>query len=146
LAKWRGAYVIGTASARHHDFLRGLGVDELVDYTTTRFEDAVHDVDMVLDPMSGETRARSWQVLRKGGILVSILSGIDPALAAAYGVRSGYLLVRPDQAQLTEIARLVDAGYLHPEIDAVFPLADAVAAHARGEQGRTRGKIVLQVV
>ena len=146
LAKWRGAYVIGTASARHHEFLRDLGVDEVIDYTTTRFEDVVHEVDMVLDPISGETRARSWQVLKKGGILVSILSGIDPATAADYGVRSGYLLVRPDKAQLHELARLADGGHLRPAIDAVFPLHEAAQAHARGEQWHTGGKIVLQVV
>lgn len=146
LAKWRGAYVIGTASAHHREFLRELGVDEVVDYTTTRFEDVVQEVDMVLDPMSGETRARSWQVLRKGGILVSILSGIDPATAAAHGVRWGYLLVRPDKSQLDELARLADAGHLRPAIDAVFPLREAAQAHARGEQWHTGGKIVLQVV
>lgn len=101
---------------------------------------------MVLDPMSGETRARSWQVLRKGGILVSILSGIDPATAEAFGVRWGYLLVRPDGAQLNEIARLVDSGHLRPVIDAVFPLQEAAQAHARGEQWHTGGKIVLRVV
>ncbi len=146
LAKWRGAYVIGTASARHHDMLRSLGVDEVVDYTITRFENLVHDVDMVLDALSGETRARSWQVLKKGGMLVSILSGIDPAVAEAHGVRWGYLLVRPDQARLAEIARLADVGSLRPVVDSVFPLGEAAQAHARGEQGHTSGKIVLQVV
>lgn len=146
LAKWRGAYVIGTASARHFDLLRRLGVDEVIDYSATRFEEVVHEVDMVLDPMSGETRALSWQVLKKGGILVSILSGIDPATAAAHDVRWGYLLVRPDRAQLTELAGLADAGHLRPSIDAVFHLVDAVRAHARGEQWHTGGKIVLQVV
>jgi len=73
LARWKGAYVIGTASERNHAFLRELGADETIDYTKTPFETAVRDVDVVLDTMAGETRQRSWQVLKKGGILVSIL-------------------------------------------------------------------------
>src|SRR5216683_2520023 len=73
LAKWKGAYVIGTASAHNHEFLRGLGADETIDYTAVRFEDAVQDVDLVLDAMAGETQKRSWKTLKPGGILVSIL-------------------------------------------------------------------------
>jgi NADPH:quinone reductase-like Zn-dependent oxidoreductase len=78
LAKWKGAYVIGTASAHNHEFLCGLGADETIDYNTRRFEDEVHDVDMVLDAMAGETQKRSWKTLKPGGILVSILGLEDP--------------------------------------------------------------------
>ncbi|MGW1186412.1 NADP-dependent oxidoreductase [Streptomyces sp. NPDC002559] len=148
IAKSRGAYVIGTASAPKHDLVRSLGADEVVDYRTTDFRDAVRDVDVVLDPLSGDTRARSLDVLRPGGVLVSLLPGTDPdeaARAAARGVRVRTLLVEADHAGMNAVADLVAAGSLRPHVEAVFPLADAARAHALGETGRTTGKIVLTV-
>jgi len=147
LAHWRGARVIGTASARNHEYLKSLGCDQAIDYTTTRFEDVVRDVDMVLDTMSGETRARSWSVIRKGGILVTILGpGPSEEEAASRGVRAALFLVRADAAQLSEIAQLIDAGIVKVHLDAVFPLADAAHAHELSATNRVRGKIVLKVV
>ncbi|MEU2543915.1 NADP-dependent oxidoreductase [Streptomyces roseolus] len=146
IAKSRGAYVIGTASAPKHDLIRSLGADEVVDYRTTDFRDAVQDVDMVLDPLSGDTRARSLDVLRPGGVLVSLLPGTDPdeaAEAAARGVRVETLLVEADHAGMNAVADLAASGALRAHIEAVFPLADAAKAHALGETGRTTGKIVL---
>ncbi|GAA3897108.1 NADP-dependent oxidoreductase [Streptomyces gulbargensis] len=148
IAKSRGAYVIGTASAPKHDFVRSLGADDVIDYRTTDFRDAVHDVDVVLDPLSGDTRTRSLDVLRPGGILVSILPGTDPdeaAKAAARGVRVETLLVEADHSGMNAIAGLVAAGSLRAHVDAVFPLAEAAKAHALGETDRTTGKIVLTV-
>ncbi|MFB7846445.1 MULTISPECIES: NADP-dependent oxidoreductase [unclassified Streptomyces] len=148
IAKSRGAYVIGTASAPKHDFVRSLGADEVVDYRTIDFRDAVRDVDVVLDPLSGDTRVRSLDVLRPGGVLVSLLPGTDPdeaARAAARGIRVKTLLVEADHAGMNAVADLVAAGSLHAHVEAVFPLADAARAHALGETGRTTGKIVLTV-
>ncbi len=148
IAKARGAYVIGTASAPKHDFVRSLGADDVVDYRTTDFRDAVQDIDVVLDPLSGDTRARSLDVLRPGGILVSILPGTDPeeaAKAAARGVRVETLLVEADHTGMNAIAGLVAAGSLRAHVEAVFPLAEAARAHALGETDRTTGKIVLTV-
>jgi NADPH:quinone reductase-like Zn-dependent oxidoreductase len=146
-AKIRGARVAATASARNHEYLKELGADQVIDYTAARFEDAVHDVDMVLDTMAGETRARSWKVLKKGGILVSIL-GPPPGAeeAAAHGVRQAMFLVRPNRAELDEIATLVDAGKLKVTLQAVFPLAEAAKAHELSQTLHARGKIVLKVV
>jgi len=107
LAKWKGARVIGTASQRNYDFLRELGADEVIDYTTTRFEDVVHDVDVVLDTMAGDVQKRSWKVLKKGGIMVSVLTPPSPQEAAKYGARDGYVFVQPNAEQLAEIANLV---------------------------------------
>jgi NADPH:quinone reductase-like Zn-dependent oxidoreductase len=146
LAKWKGARVIGTASKRNHEFLRSLGADETIDYTTTRFEDVVHDVDVVLDAMAGQTQTRSWQVLKKGGILVSILSRPSEQEAAKYGARAGYIFVQPNCAQLNEIAKLVDSGKLKAEIQTVFPLSEAAKAQELNKAGHTRGKIVLSVL
>jgi NADPH:quinone reductase-like Zn-dependent oxidoreductase len=146
LAKWKGAYVIGTASARNHDFLRRLGADETIDYQTTRFEDAVHDVDVVFDTMAGEIQNRSWQVLRKGGILVSVLGAPSAEVAAKRGVRGTSVFVQPNAEQLAEIAKLVDSGKLSPTIEKVLPLSDACQAQELNKTGHVRGKIVLRVV
>jgi NADPH:quinone reductase-like Zn-dependent oxidoreductase len=146
LAHWKGAYVIGTASARNHEFLRELGADELIDYQTTRFEEAVHDVDVVLDTMAGETRARSWQVLKKGGVLVSVLGPPSPEEAAAHGVRGTSVFVQPNPGQLRELAAAADSGTIRPIVEAVLPLAEAARAHEMNQTLHTRGKIVLQVI
>ncbi|MEU6244637.1 zinc-binding dehydrogenase [Streptomyces sp. SID4985] len=148
IAKSLGAYVIGTASAPKHEFLRSLGADEVIDYRSVDFRDAVRDVDMVLDLISGDTRGRSLDVLRPGGVLVSLLPGTDPeegAKAAARGVRVETLLVEADQAGMKAVAELAASGALRAHIEEVFPLAEAAKAHALGETGRTTGKIVLVV-
>jgi NADPH:quinone reductase-like Zn-dependent oxidoreductase len=145
LAKWKGAHVVGTASERNHAFLRELGADEVIDYTKTNFEEVVRDVDVVLDTLAGQTRDRSWNVLKKDGILVSILGQPSPDDAAQRGVRAAGVFVEPNQAQLGEIAKLVDSGKLRPIIETVLPLAQAARAHEMNQTLHTRGKIVLQV-
>ncbi|MER5940517.1 MULTISPECIES: NADP-dependent oxidoreductase [unclassified Streptomyces] len=148
IAKARGAYVIGTASAGKHDFLRGLGADELIDYRETDFTEAVKDVDVVLDTLGGETSVSSLRVLRPGGVVVSILPiGSDEfgEEAERLGVRAVRMLVDADRAGMRAIVDLVEQGKLRPEIAGTFPLADAAEAHALGDTGRTTGKLVLTV-
>ncbi|WP_328492428.1 NADP-dependent oxidoreductase [Streptomyces sp. NBC_00414] len=148
IAKERGAYVIGTASSGKHEFLRGLGADELVDYRETDFAEAVRDVDVVLDTIGGDYRSRSLRTLRPGGLLVSILVSGTTELAEeaeGLGVRAAEMLVEADQAGMTAIAGLVAAGKLRATVAEAFPLADAAKAHALGDTGRTVGKLVLQV-
>lgn len=148
IAKARGAYVIGTASAGKHEFLRELGADETIDYRETDFVDAVKDVDVVLDTLGGETTVRSLRVLRPGGIVVSILPvGSDDfdTEAERLGVRGLRMLVDADRADMEAIAELVEAGKLRPAIAGTFPLADAAEAHRLGDTGRTTGKLVLTV-
>jgi NADPH:quinone reductase-like Zn-dependent oxidoreductase len=146
LAKWKGAHVIGTASARNHDFLRKLGVDQVVDYDTERFEEVVQAVDVVLDTMGGDTQERSWKVLKRGGILVSIASQPPAESAAAHGVRQAFVFTQPNAGQLGEIARLVEAEKLKAIVETVLPLSDATRGQELSERGHTRGKIVLRVV
>ncbi|WP_406506549.1 NADP-dependent oxidoreductase [Streptomyces sp. NBC_00212] len=149
IAKARGAYVIGTASAAKHDFVRGLGADEVIDYTAVDFTEAVRDVDVVLDPIGDAYGSRSLKVLRRGGVLVSIASPDEDELlaeAAELGVRAGFTLVEADYAGMRAIAALVEEGRLRAEIDSVFELTDAAKAHEYGERGRTQGKLVLRVV
>ncbi|MFJ5997221.1 NADP-dependent oxidoreductase [Streptomyces sp. NPDC092370] len=146
IAKARGAYVIGTASAGKHDFLRGIGVDETVDYRETDVTEAVKDVDVVLDTIGGDTSLRSLRVLRHGGVLVSILPGGPDDLyeeAERLGVRALRMLVDADRSGMAAVAELVAAGKLRATIAGTFPLADAAEAHALGDTGRTTGKLVL---
>ncbi|MEU6478761.1 NADP-dependent oxidoreductase [Streptomyces sp. NPDC047017] len=148
IAKARGAYVIGTASAAKHGFLREIGVDEPLDYRTTDFTEAVRDVDVVLDTLGGDTSVRSLRVLRPGGIVVSILPvGSDdfPREAERLGVRAVRMLVDADHHGMRAVADLVAAGRLRATIAGTFPLAEAAKAHEIGETGRTTGKLVLVV-
>jgi NADPH:quinone reductase-like Zn-dependent oxidoreductase len=146
LARWAGAQVIATASARNRDFLRDLGADEFIDYTTTRFEDVVHDVDLVFDLVGGDTLQRSWPVIKRGGTLVSVVSP-RPSFeeAKTYNVHAVWFVVEPNREQLIQIGAFIDAGKLRPIIDAVFPLSQARQAYEQGTKGHARGKIVLRV-
>jgi NADPH:quinone reductase-like Zn-dependent oxidoreductase len=148
IAKARGAHVIGTASAGKHDFVRGLGVDEVVDYTAVDFADVVRDVDVVLDTVGGDIAARSVPTVKDGGIVVTLLGDGHPALVEAAGtrVRTAVVLCEPDRLGLIALAGLVEDGGLRPEVDTVLPLAEAAKAHELIESGHTRGKIVLTVV
>jgi NADPH:quinone reductase-like Zn-dependent oxidoreductase len=146
IAKARGAHVIGTASAGKHEFLRGIGADETVDYRETDFAEAVKDVDVVLDTIGGDTGMRSLRVLRPGGIVVSIIpmgSNDFPEEAERLGVRALRMLVDASRSGLEAITELVEAGKLRPEIAGTFPLAEAAEAHRQGETDRTAGKLVL---
>ncbi|GGZ35269.1 NADPH:quinone reductase [Streptomyces inusitatus] len=148
IAKARGAHVIGTAGGEKHEFLRGLGADEVIDYRKTDFAEAVGEVDVVLDPVGGDYRARSLRTLRRGGVLVSLQLHGKRELAeegARLGVRAEVMIVEADRAGMEAIADLVRTGRLRPAIAGVFPLAEAAGAHALGETGRTAGKLVLAV-
>jgi NADPH:quinone reductase-like Zn-dependent oxidoreductase len=144
-AKWKGAHVIGTASAKNQAFLRELGTDEPIDYEKTRFDDVVDSADVVFDTVGGDTLERSWRVLNKGGRLISIVQPPAAELAAKYGVHAEMLAMQPNSAQLAEIAKLVDSGQVKVIVERVLPLSEARQAHELSEKGHTRGKIVLKV-
>lgn len=145
LAKWKGAMVCGTASTRNQDFLSELGVDLPIDYSKTRFEDVVRGVDVVLDTIGGDTQDRSWQVIHRGGILISLVARPSEREAEVHGVRHASFLVQPNQSWLQQIADLIDAGKIKVIVDTVLPLSDVARAHAMSESHHVRGKIVLQV-
>ncbi|MCZ4096772.1 NADP-dependent oxidoreductase [Streptomyces sp. H39-C1] len=148
IAKARGAHVIGTARPAKHDFLRGLGADELVDYTQADFETALEPVDVVIDTIGGEYGPRSLRTLRAGGTLVALASPAEAYLAdqaRPLGLRAAFMVVEPDQAGMREIAALAETGLLRPEIDTVLPLERAAKAHELADSRRTTGKIVLTV-
>jgi NADPH:quinone reductase-like Zn-dependent oxidoreductase len=145
LARWRGLRVFATASARDAGFVQSLGADVVIDYRAERFEDKAREVDMVFDTVGGETQERSLRVLRKGGVLVSVVARIPPGVAEEQGVRSVYFIVKGDRAQLEQMATLVDEGKLKPIIAKAFPLARAREAFEFGAASHSPGKIVLEV-
>jgi len=144
-AHWRGATVIGTTDAGSIDLVKALGADQVIDYKSERFEELVRDADLVLDSIGGDTQDRSWQVLKAGGILVSIAGESIKPPPAEFDVRGKFFIVRTDRLQLIEIARLIDRGYVRPVLGAVIPLADARKAFEKTAAPGKKGKIVLQV-
>jgi len=150
IARARGAHVIGTGSAGREEFLRAIGVDEFIDYRSTRFEDQVRDVDLVVDLVGDaqQTNLRSIGVIKPGGIYIGVPSGVSPAVAAAAearGVRATGILVEPDRQALASITELIDADELLVAVQETFPLERAGAAQDAAATGRTQGKIVIEV-
>jgi NADPH:quinone reductase-like Zn-dependent oxidoreductase len=147
IAKARGAWVAGTASGGKHGFLAELGLDEAIDYTSEAVTDRVRDVDVVLDAVGGDAGVGAVPALHDGGVVVTVSGSSVPGLreAAAGRVRVEGILVEPDRVGMDALASLVAGGKLRPRVDTTFALDEAGEAHRLGEQGRTRGKIVLTV-
>ncbi|MFI7530235.1 NADP-dependent oxidoreductase [Nocardia salmonicida] len=137
-AKQRGAYVIGTARKANHDFLHEVGIDQVIDYTTTDFTSSLEEVDVVLDLVGGEYGHRSLQVLRRHGRYIT-----TQASDASPDPRYRSITARPRPSELTIIAELVTAGCLRIHVDRILPLDEVVRAHTVSESGRVRGKLVL---
>jgi len=145
LAKLRGAHVLATTSGQNVEYVKQLGADQVIDYTTTLFETVAHSVDIVLDLIGGETQQRSWGVLKAGGILVSLLEPPSQEEAARYGVRAAFLGAQPTTGLLKELAHLLDTGQIKPHVGKAFPLEQARQAHELKRSGHTPGKIVLKI-
>jgi NADPH:quinone reductase-like Zn-dependent oxidoreductase len=144
-AKAKGARVLTTVSTDSVAFARELGADTVIDYKTQRFEDHASDLDMVFDLIDGETRERSWALLKKGGVLVSTLSEPSQEKAKEHGVRALRYAVEADGNELAEIAQLAATGKVKPYVQATYVLDDASEALAAVEKGHTVGKVVLVV-
>jgi NADPH:quinone reductase-like Zn-dependent oxidoreductase len=145
LAKWKGAHVIGTASTANLDFVRGLGADTVVDYTTTPVESVVHEVDLVLDGVGGETLISSLAALRRGGTLISI-AGLPPQEEAqARGVRAAFIRNLYSRELLQTVTRFIDEGRIKVTAGKTFPLSEVQQAHEYSRSGHGRGRIVLQI-
>jgi NADPH:quinone reductase-like Zn-dependent oxidoreductase len=144
-AKAKGARVLTTVSTQNMDFARSLGADVVIDYKTQRFEEHASDLDMVFDLIDGETRERSWKLLKRGGILVSTLTDPSQDTAKRYGVRALRYTVEADGAELGEIVDLVAAGKVKPHIQRTYPLQEAAQALAAVAKGASVGKVVLTV-
>ena len=144
-AKWRGAHVIGTASAANTEFVRSLGADQVIDYKATPFEQVVQNVDVVLDTLGGDTQARSYSVLKPGGILLSTPAPPDAQKAQERGIRAEMVNMEISASLLKEIANLLDSGQVKTVIAQTFPLSEARQAQDLSQSGHVRGKIVLQI-
>jgi NADPH:quinone reductase-like Zn-dependent oxidoreductase len=145
IAKARGAKVIATASTAHQQLLKQLGVDQAIDYTTTKFEDVVKDVDVVLNCARADALSRSYGVVKKGGVIVSITDEPDQAECGKRDLRCSRLGAHPDAKVLEELTKLIESRKMTPIVSQTFPLADASKAHQQIETRHTLGKIVLKV-
>jgi NADPH:quinone reductase-like Zn-dependent oxidoreductase len=145
LAKWKEARVAGTASSSNQLFLMGLGVEQPIDHFTQRFEDVVGPVDVVLDTVGGDVQQRSWNVLRKGGVLVSIVTPPSTEEAHRHEATAAIFASHPDGDQLARVGQLIDFGFVRPVVETVLPLSQANRAHEMSEAGHVRGKLVLSV-
>jgi NADPH:quinone reductase-like Zn-dependent oxidoreductase len=145
IAKARGAKVIATASTEHQTLLKQLGVDQAIDYTTTKFEDVVSGVDVVFNCVRADALARSYGVLKKGGVIVSITQDPDQTECAKHGIRCSSVGAHPDAKVLEEFTKLIEAKKMKPIVSQTFALADASKAHHQIETHHTLGKIVLKV-
>lgn len=142
IAKYLGAEVIATASAHNHGYLKKIGADQTIDYTTQAFDELVSGVDVVLDLVGGETQIRSFEVLKRNGVLISPVSAPNMSLANDYGVTPMNFTTRSDGKQLSLIAELFDKGHISVEIE-VYPLSDVKTAIKKSMGGHARGKLVL---
>ena len=145
IAKARGAKVIATASTANQDFLKQLGADVAIDYTKQKFEDVAKDVDVVLDSIGRDTLARSYGVVKKGGIIVSIVARPKDSELQKHGIRGAALSVEPNSEELAEIGKLIDDKKIKVVVSQTFPLSEAMKAQEQVATGHTRGKIVLTV-
>jgi NADPH:quinone reductase-like Zn-dependent oxidoreductase len=145
IAKARGAKVIATASTPNQALMKELAADQTIDYTTSKFEEVVKDVDVVLDAVRGDALARSYGVVKKGGIIVSITGQPDPVECEKRGIRGESLMAHPDAKVLEELAKLIDEKKIKPVVSQVFPLTEAAVAHEQIATRHTRGKIVLKI-
>jgi NADPH:quinone reductase-like Zn-dependent oxidoreductase len=144
-ARWKGAQVIGTTSQANRDFVLALGAATVIDYTATPFEQVVQDVDLVLDTIGGETLIRSMQVVKPGGIVVSLLEQPSPVLAQHYGIHAKKNAALPTSSLLRTIAQLIGEGHVNPTIARTFSLPEARQAHELSQSGHGRGRIVLHI-
>ena len=144
IAKARGAKVIATASTENQDLLKQLGVDQPIDYTKTKFDEVVKDVDVVLNCVRADTLPASYGIVKKGGIIVSITDEPDMAECAKHGIRGTRVGAHPDAKVLEELTKLIEANKITPIVSQTFPLMDVAKAHQQIETRHTRGKIVLK--
>ena len=145
IAKHRGAFVIATAFTNDVEFVKSLGADEVIDARVRKFEEQVREIDGVLDTTRGDTATRSYRVLKRGGVLVSLTAQPDEARMKETGVIAIAQFTQPTTERLTRLAALVDQGVVTPRVDRMFPLDQAAAAFSYNDAGNPRGKVVILV-
>lgn len=146
LAKIIGAHVIGTASKKNKEYLLSLGVDIFIDYQKQDFAKELSNVDVVFDTIGGEIQDKSWDVIKDGGVLVSVISQPSELKAKQRNVKATFHMTEPNAEHLTQLAHWIDNGDLRIHIEKVLSLEEAAKAHELSQTGKVRGKIILQVV
>ena len=144
-ARWKGAHVISTASTSNVDFVRSLGAETVVDYTKTRVEDEVHDVDLVFDTVGGAALASAWPILKRGSTLVSTAGQPDEVKARELGVRTASFSAQVTSELLSTFAQLISEGQVKAIVGATFPLSEAGKAQELSQSGHGRGRIILHI-
>lgn len=145
LAKYLGAYITTTASAQDEEFVKSLGADEFIDYTSQDFSTILQNYDAVFDTVGGETNTKSYKVLRSGGALVSMITQPDEELVKEKSIQYTKQFSRVTTERLAQIAKLVDAGKLTAKVDKVFPLEQAAEALEYLKNDHPRGKVIIQI-
>jgi NADPH:quinone reductase-like Zn-dependent oxidoreductase len=145
IARNMGARVIGTATGPDLDYLKSLHVDEVIDFKRERFEEKAGGVDAVVDLVGGETLARSYAVVKKGGVLVTTVQPVDESAAKQAGIRAVQMFMKRNAADLAELSRLVEKGAVKPRLSQTMELRQAREAQELSETGRAQGKVVLKV-
>jgi NADPH:quinone reductase-like Zn-dependent oxidoreductase len=143
LAAWKGASIATTVSERNAEFVRGLGAVQVIDYQKSRFEEVVHDADVVLDLVGGDTLKRSFKTIKKGGRVVTVATNAESSKDPA--VKTAFFIVETRREQLIELAKLIDSGKIRPIISEVFPLEKADQAYFSARKKAVRGKSVIRV-
>lgn len=146
LAKNLGAYVASTAAPNDMEYVQGLGADEVIDYTSQKFEEVLHDFDAVFDTVGGDTYARSFAILKPGGQIASMLEQPNEALAQQHAVKAFHLFTQVTTQRLEAITELIDQGSIHVNVDKVFPLEEANEAIDYARSGHQHGKVVLDIL
>lgn len=144
-AKAKGAYVIGAGSGDNESFVREMGADEFINYKTQNFEELVKDADVVFDTVGGETFEKAFQVLKKGGFLVTAVAFPNEEKAREFGIKTARVFCTPNREELAKINQLIEADKLKTRVAKVLPLTEVKQALEISESGRANGKIVLQV-
>jgi NADPH:quinone reductase-like Zn-dependent oxidoreductase len=144
-ARWKGAHVIATASTSNVDFVRSLGAETVIDYTKTRVEDEVHDIDLVFDTVGGTALPTAWPTLKRGGTLVSIAGQPDEVKARELGIRTARFSAQVNSELLNTFAQLIDEGQVKTVVGTVFQLSEAGKAQELSQGGHGRGRIVLHI-
>jgi NADPH:quinone reductase-like Zn-dependent oxidoreductase len=143
LAAWKGAFVATTVSESNIGFVQSLGASEVIDYRKVKFEEQVSDADLVLDLIGGDTFRRSFSAIKEGGKVVTVATSSESADDPK--VKAAFFIVEPSRQQLTELARLIDAGILRPIVSEVVPMVTAAEAFLVSKKAAP-GKVVLRVL
>lgn len=145
IAKYKGAHVAATCGTTNTRLVKSLGADEVIDYSVTDFSKELHDFDIVLDTMGGETYRKSFKMVKKGGTVISLIERPDEALARESGAKAEYMFLQPERKRLVQIAALLSEGRIKPVLGIVLPLEEVRKAHTISQSHHAKGKIVLTV-